>query len=174
MEEGASMVKRSRNGDQESSHACELFRQQIPAFLNRDLSEKEGASMEQHRDSCGNCRVILERAVPVDCMHVFQHISDYIDDEVPAELRAQMRREFSVSNFVRLFKRLLDECFHLRLWPGTFGRLYEHSFSVDVVVGWQASTRQNPVNTRPRKPPSQAQKQTTTRKTRDPILTQNS
>ena len=94
MEEGASMVKRSQNGDQESPRACELFRQQIPAFLNRDLSEKEAASMEQHRDSCDNCRLILERAVPVDCMHVFQHISDYIDDEVPAELRAQMEAHF--------------------------------------------------------------------------------
>jgi len=94
MEEGASMVKRSQNGDHESPRACELFRQQIPAFLDRDLSEREGASMEQHRDSCDNCRVILERAVPVDCMHVFQHISDYIDGEAPAELRARMEAHF--------------------------------------------------------------------------------
>jgi len=50
--------------------------------------------MEQHRDSCDNCRVILERAVPVDCMHVFQHISDYIDGEAPAELRARMEAHF--------------------------------------------------------------------------------
>ena len=44
-----------------------------------------------------------------------------------------------MSTFVRLFKRLLDECFNVRLRHGTFGRVYEHSFSIDVVVGWQAS-----------------------------------
>ena len=94
MEEGASMVKRSQNRNQKSPRTCELFRQQIPAFLNGDLWENEAASMEQHRDSCDNCRVMLERAVPLDCIHVFQHISDYIDDEVPAELRAQIEAHF--------------------------------------------------------------------------------
>ena len=88
------MVKRSRNRDQEMLRDCELFRKQIPAFFDRDLSEHEEVLMEQHRESCANCREILERAIPVDCMHVFQHVSDYIDDEVPAELRARMEAHF--------------------------------------------------------------------------------
>jgi predicted anti-sigma-YlaC factor YlaD len=94
MEEGASMVKRSQNRHQEMPGDCELFRQQIPAFLDRDLSEHEEFLMEQHQQSCSNCRETLERAIPVDCMHVFRHVSDYIDDEVPAELRARMEAHF--------------------------------------------------------------------------------
>ena len=88
------MVKRSQNRNQKGPRTCEMFRQQIPAFLNGDLWENEAAAMEQHRDSCDNCRVMLERAVPLDCIHVFQHISEYIDDEVPAELRAQIEAHF--------------------------------------------------------------------------------
>jgi hypothetical protein len=94
MEEGASVVKRSQNGRGETPSSCELFRRQIPAFLYRDLSQNEELLMEQHRDSCAGCREALERAVPIDCMHVFQHISSYIDDEVPTHVRTQMEVHF--------------------------------------------------------------------------------
>jgi anti-sigma factor RsiW len=58
------------------------------------LPPNQEALMEQHRDSCPECRAALERVIPVDCIHVFQHISAYIDDEVPADLRAQMEAHF--------------------------------------------------------------------------------
>ena len=94
MEEGASVVKRSQNGSKQKPCTCETFRQQIAAFLFRDLSWDKELLMEQHRDSCAVCREALERAVPIECMHVFQHISSYIDDEVPADVRAQMESHF--------------------------------------------------------------------------------
>ena len=87
------MVKRSQSLN-EKSRVCELFRERIPAFLEGDLSENERALMEQHRDSCIDCREVLEHAIPLDCMHVFQHVSSYIDNEIPAELRARMEAHF--------------------------------------------------------------------------------
>ena len=94
MEEGAYVVKRSENGSKAEPFTCDEFRQQITAFLFRDLLPNKELMMEQHRDSCPECREALERAIPLDCLHVFQHISDYIDDEVPADLRARMEAHF--------------------------------------------------------------------------------
>ena len=94
MEEGASVVKRSQNGSQAQPFTCEEFRRQITAFLFRDLPATKELIMEQHRDSCPECRAALERVIPIDCLHVFQHISAYIDDEVPADLRIQMETHF--------------------------------------------------------------------------------
>ena len=94
MEVGASVVKRSENGSKAEPSDCDEFRQQITAFLFRDLLPNKELMMEQHRDSCPECRVALERIIRLDSPHVFQHISDYIDDEVPADLRARMEVHF--------------------------------------------------------------------------------
>jgi anti-sigma factor RsiW len=84
------MVKRSQNGRKKEPFNCELFQQQITAFLFRDLPANTELFMEQQQNSCTACREALARAIPIDCTHVFQHISSYIDDEVPADLRARM------------------------------------------------------------------------------------
>ena len=94
MEEGASVVKRSQNGSKAKLLSCESFREKITAFLFRDLPPYKELMMEQHRDSCAECREALERTIPINCTHVFQHVSSYIDDEVPAEVRAQMEAHF--------------------------------------------------------------------------------
>ena len=94
MEEGASVVKRSENGSKAEPFTCDEFRQQITAFLFHDLLPNKELMMEQHRGSCPECRKALERLIPVDSPHVFQHISAYIDDEVPADLRARMEVHF--------------------------------------------------------------------------------
>lgn len=96
MEEGASVVKRSQDRSKEAPSTCEGFREQIAAFLNGELPENNGngLQMELHRDSCAACRKTLESAIPVDCMHVFQHISSYIDNEVPPDRRAKMEAHF--------------------------------------------------------------------------------
>lgn len=88
------MVKRPQNGSKAEPFSCDEFRRQITAFLVRDLPPNKEGLMEQHRDSCPECRAALERVIPVDCIHVFQHISSYIDGEVPADLRAQMEAHF--------------------------------------------------------------------------------
>jgi anti-sigma factor (TIGR02949 family) len=94
MEEGASVVKRSQHGSKEEPCTCAVFRQQLTAFLYRDLSENDELLMELHRDSCAACRATLESVIPIDCMHVFQHISSYVDNEVSPDQRARMEAHF--------------------------------------------------------------------------------
>jgi hypothetical protein len=131
MEEGASMVKRSQNGREKEAFNCELFRQQITAFLFRDLPANTELLMKQHRNSCAACREALERAIPIDCMHVFQHISSYVDDEVPADLRARMEAHFkeckhcvAVLDGTRNIVRLVGDEKTFDVPPGFSDRLY--------------------------------------------------
>ena len=131
MEEGASVVKKSQNGAKAEPFTCDDFRRQIGTFLFRDMPPNKEIMMEQHRDSCPECRAALERVIPIDCMHVFQHISDYIDDDVPADLRARMEAHFkeckhcaAVLDGTRNVVQLLGDERMFEVPPGFSERLY--------------------------------------------------
>jgi len=131
MEEGAPVVKRSQSKFQSEPFACEEFRRQITAFLFRDLPTTMELTMEQHRDSCPECRAALERVIPIDCLHVFQHISAYIDDEVPEDLRVRMETHFkeckhcaAVLDGTRNIVQLLGDERMVDVPPGFGKRLY--------------------------------------------------
>ena len=135
MAEGASMVMKPKNGAKEKSVNCGEFRQQLMAFLSRDLPTSEELMMEQHRDLCAECREVMERLIPIDCMHVFQHVSGYIDNEVSAELRARMEAHFkeckhcvAVLDGTRNIIQLVGDETTFNVPPGFSERLYQKIF----------------------------------------------